>query len=112
MISKELLAEVLCKRIKYFRVEGPVVKIRFDGAHIEQQTYFEINIYELAHKCKEWAFGSGYLFSSGIKWQDKVYCDVFSPFKFDKCVASFSAMEEPEAIFKACQWILDNKADK
>ena len=42
---------------------------------------YRLNIHELAHKCKEWACTYKYLLESGST--------------------------EPEAIFKACQWILD-----
>lgn len=63
---------------------------------------YEINIYELAYKCKEWAFGKMFFLSSGF--------DTDGAFCLDRMNSkSFIAETEPEAIFKACQWILENK---
>jgi hypothetical protein len=63
-----------------------------------------INIYELAHKCKEWAFKHHNI----ILWSGLNTCHYHTPI-IEK---SFTKDTEAEAIFKACQWIqwiYDNK---
>ena len=73
--SKELLSEVLkielaCKK------DIPNEIIRFDP-EANEIAYFiksmrwgdvakRINIYELAHKCKEWALSEGYIIEVGV----------------------------------------------
>ena len=105
MISKELLSEVLGSNI-YMKQDG------YEG-YMEHS-----NIYELAHKCKEWANK----FSHKEEVVDKQvkllsYTDRFGghcriklfPAQPDETDVSFHADTEPEAIFKACVWILKQK---
>ena len=84
----------------------------------------EINIYELAHKCKEWAFKKGYFVQS-----DFMEVNIY-PIEYDGCKMkllqcfdivpidcdSYTEEEidsfphnEIEAIFEACEWILKEK---
>ena len=86
MISKELLKEVM-----------PT----YDYMYID-----EFNIYELAHRCKEWA-----------AYRHECFINIFQKTSYNKYTAKldgkvFQSDTEPEAIFKACQWILDNKEAK
>jgi hypothetical protein len=104
-LTRELLNEVLDirKNCEYLHEEAEAdglnecIVIGWDG-----EDYFDVNIHELAHKCKEWA-------------RDKYDCTISSSIykEYSKCWAitldeSFVAPTEPEAIFQACQWILDN----
>jgi hypothetical protein len=73
------------------------------------------NIYELAHKCKEWAFWNDYYVITKMRMPD-IYRDCqkidygFEVYQQDNISEhSWWLDTEPEAIFKACQWILDNK---
>jgi len=80
------------------------------GYMLEDSTYAYINIYELAHKCKEWAFRHTDIYS-GQRHHAK------GSIVENYCVISihheaFYADTEQSAIFKACQWILDNKETK
>lgn len=107
MISKDLLSEVLDKKIthvSYCEREG----IKYNGM-------FAINIYELAHKCKEYLwkkhnvtltidynwFGVG-----GIIIEIKKNQQALNVMNFT--LDSFDFPNEPDYIFKACQWILKN----
>ena len=120
IISKELLREVLGRKT--------ITDIAGDGwgkddeiAYWFQDRVFCINIYELAHKCKEWAYAKGYSISSAYGFGDDEMS--FSYASLDKIGVgldtgsienidvfhSMATRDEPEAIFKACQWILDNK---
>ena len=109
--SKELMSEVLGK---------PIGRIEYE----EDVRYFyagtdtfcgQINIYEFAHMCKEWAFKQGYDLVCKRKYtltRSTYYeCNVEKLlnyiFYFE---AEFSSEQsEQEAIFKACEWIKDNK---
>jgi hypothetical protein len=100
VISNELLSEVFDDNVFNFCTEKNTVNIQIDR---ENDRYQEINIYELAHKCKEWAM-------------DKYGCTIGSSIykEYSKCWAiafdeSFVAPTEPEAIFQACQWIYNNR---
>ena len=108
MISKELLSEVFGVDIK----DDPKIGFAYDdvnGIELEwKEVRFNFISYPLdyvAHKCKEWAYINGNLIMSGLF--------VFEGHKDG--VAHIDGMQkwyaptEPEAIFKACQWILDNK---
>jgi len=72
-----------------------------------------INIYELAHKCKEWAFNEGYSILIDILGIDN-YQISMEQLKDGKpaYVKDLYNTTEPKAIFLACQWILDNKETK
>lgn len=112
MISKELLSEVLgcdCSSV-YFEDTYNLIhyEYQYDVTWSEYIQYSKnvINIYELAHKCKELALKLDYKLSSSM-----------TDGRYDECVLRicmgnellFEASTEPEVIFKACQWILDNK---
>ena len=101
MIIEELLSEVLGVNIKRVINLSSPNKVYYDG---ELGTDV-INIYELAHKCKEWAFDKMFFLSSGF--------DTDGAFCLDRMNnKSFIAETEPEAIFKACQWVLEKKERK
>lgn len=116
IISKELLEEVLDKKLhlehlwelnknnEFLYYEGE----NGDGKHI--------NIYELAYKCKEWALQQKPYYeiesrivannTGGYDSLPVAYaCVIFD----DMPLREIKAPTEPEAIFKACQWILENK---
>lgn len=105
--SKELMSEVL---------EKPIGRIEYE----EDVRYFyagtdtfcgEINIYELAHKCKEWAKLKYFIdidsHSGCARWGAEAVSHNGRPSVFYEQV--FIGRTEPEAIFKACEWIKDNK---
>ena len=131
IISKELLSEVLNENrvtIKNLCISNNIlIYVSFcspnelngtnynehllnDYHCLKADIYQEINIYELAHKCKEWAWDSHeYKLYSTIG-----FCKFFWSYTDSIGIMraherSFDADSEPEAIFKACQWILDNK---
>jgi hypothetical protein len=80
MISKELLSEVTGMKIGYMRLEDEERTLAYASRfpNAEFWNNKRINIYELAHKCA-----------------------VYSGIHCSKC-------SEPEAIFQACQRILEN----
>lgn len=102
MISKELLSEVLkIDDIVHIQKEG----INYLFISRANNPAVIINIYELAHKCKEWAnITKGKYLSSGYNEFDKKWEAMMMQY-------TFPADTEPEAIFKACKWILDNNKE-
>lgn len=112
MVSKELLSEVLdisLQNIRYSNATNFYEVFREDLFNWSNGGYgrwsnLEVNTYELAHKCKEWAKVQQYPIGSLVGSQ----CNIAS-FPESISGACFYADTEPEAIFKACQWVLDNK---
>ena len=103
--SKELISEVLSKE-----VEEEIFIDSNSLTYVNSGIYEDINIYELAHKCKEWAnkkykacLISGYCKSFGYK------CFTDNPYELQyiKKVETQTADTEPEAIFKACEYIME-----
>jgi hypothetical protein len=106
MISKELLSEVLGIDKRLCRIdeikENYIFFYTMTNAG-EFQNY--INIYELAHKCKEWALTEDKCLSSTPYHKELYVCTILGD-------EMFEAETEPEAIFKACEWILEQIKNK
>ena len=116
-ISKELLSEILQYKVGKFHIDTsnstPYIDVWLasDLSGINDS----INIYELAHKCKEWALNKNYSIATEFMRNEdegdwficivKRYTDEaqYIEAKF------YDEPTEPEAIFKSCKWILDNK---
>ena len=74
----------------------------------EDGNLYFVNIYELAHKCKEWAKNNGYVIGTDL---DRV--NVWS-IKDRKIVNNFEVYWEDytEYEIKACEWILKEQNEK
>jgi hypothetical protein len=116
MINKELLSEVLEINVTYSeQMKNNIFRYYFNIG-IGGDLFEEINIYELAHKCKEWAtpLNSKYYLDihvDGISQTThirKYSIDIMDMNSMD-AIISFEATTEPEAIFKACEWILQQR---
>lgn len=119
MISKELLSAVQEVDFVYIVPDGEqrwdTIKRKNDIVYeLKGDSQYGINIHELAHKCKEWATKNDYT----ITLEQTVYVDALvytatirgRSYNIKTTKLSFYGTE-PEAIFKACQWILENKED-
>ena len=104
MISKELLSEVLSAKVEKFYIDGTVLKY-YASVDLIIGISQSINIYELAHKCKEWAYNKGYVIFSSVQLNGWA---VFIQTDKDGIIVSFEGIEH-EAIFKACEWIRTNR---
>ena len=113
MISKELLSNVLDNEVPYqVKVHKIIIKNNSlnyfynskdsGGGLFEANEY--INIYELAHKCKEWAISKGWILHEVRNLKEYI---IYFGGDYREPSDDFRAETEPEAIFKACQWILD-----
>ena len=113
MISKELLSEVLgIRSIVMDPILEPNSKIGYlvygsqNTVREVRNNHKQINIYELAHKCKEWA--KSVYNNIDFMVYGRGQCDLTIFTQPDDIKYNFNADTEVEAIFKACQWILDN----
>lgn len=69
-----------------------------------KKDWITINIHELAHKCKEWARLTHNIDLITLRLKEGWLCCDW----YDKHTnLSSNCNTEPEAIFQACQWILD-----
>ena len=130
MISKELLSEVLENEVPYqVKVHKIIIKNNslnyFYNSKDNRGGLFEaneyINIYELANKCKEWALDNSWIISTvpmltEKKWRNtSVRLSHFYSAGKDRYLdgiyhnGRIEANTETEAIFKACEWIMENK---
>ena len=118
MISKELLNEVLQKEAE---IGGKSI---LGESYIEYKIVLpsggklirDVNIYELAHKCKGWATENKYTILTENMYPNGYFAYVLSNEQSIENYGYLKAIKdiphnktEPEAIFKACQWILENK---
>ena len=94
MISKELMSIVLNVNIRY-------MSDRYDNNLVPYETdkWNTINIYELTHKCKEWALSKGHTFN--VQMSPDITLVYIGSIGKD-----IEAPTEPEATFLACEWIL------
>ena len=112
MISKELLSEICQTNLMSLgKLEVVGSDICLYDCSMQPDIYMCWNIYELAHKCKEWAYSQGYILFSKIRLNSSLascYFDTMGKHDYeDGYHNDFRAETESEAIFKACQWILD-----
>lgn len=110
IISKELVCEVLDIDERLCRLDKLIDNTLFFytlNNTGEYQHY--INIYEFAHKCKEWAWLEGNeLVSFKVNRIGEWFCTIQILDIHVKRIV-FQGKTEPEAIFKACQWLFENK---
>ncbi len=114
MISKELLSIVFGHEItNVLIISNSYISIS-KVAKKQTLTTTSFNIYELAHRCKEWAFNSGFSITvyktlGYTTYTAEIHCDEGTIVILD------SLSTEPEAVLKACEWVLgtlENKSDK
>jgi hypothetical protein len=94
------------ERKQYHTTENTLQEIR--------NNHKQINIYELAHKCKEWAKLKYFIDIDShpgcARWGAEAVSHNGKPSVFYEQV--FIGRTEPEAIFKACQWILEQRSNQ
>ena len=113
IISTELASSVLGKEVTKCSLINKT-RNSINITYFEDKEDFnticrEWSIYEFAFKCKEWIFSKGY---SQLSGKDRIYekgqgfvCSVGST---TVLIKDLYADTEIEAIFKACEWLLEN----
>ena len=109
MISVDLLREVLKQPDIHIITLNNKSNLGYSIGYIKTSN---INIYELAHKCKEWAVSKGYNLQSSMDTYDSPSCCIIWKMHGVFPYASnykelIKADAEPEAIFNACEWVLN-----
>lgn len=118
MITKELLSNVLDKEIVNVADQLDEYNMLYWDEQNTDYLKCRLNVYELVHKCKEWAMSKGFIIltyiheMAGAKREGESYYNVDVDYhsnksKFGNLAFSDTAKEEPEAIFKGCQFILN-----
>ena len=113
--SKELLSEVLKDTFSGVKIDGCAISKKNNTLKIFMNIMFsyDINIYELAHKCKEWAKLKYFIDIDShlgcARWGAEAVSHNGRPSVFYEQV--FIGRTESEAIFKACEWIMEQKKD-
>ena len=108
MISKELLSKVLGYEVEIRGFKDKYIPANFEYI-VDMIDVKTINIYELAHKCKEWAYNQGYVldcFSKCTEIRKKNEEDILY---IERGELFDDSSYDISLVFKACQWILDNK---
>lgn len=122
-MSKELLSEVLGVKIKDIYKLGSNPNFGNNEvlySVVGNGDLCNINIHELAHKCKEWARKKGYILLTCPYEIYNQYCGNEDDFSYYTCYVNisehengidydyeFEAETENEAIFKACNYIIN-----
>jgi len=130
MISKKLLSEVLNTNVVNIVTDTKKMRYNLDGSVSDNDKiimyldtkWHKINIYELAHICKEWAFDNKYVIGSIPKITESTWkkcavnlthfylaCKDRAIYKEQGDGGWFTEPTEVESIFKACEWILNNR---
>ena len=84
------------------------IQIKQHSIHFEvNKSYMtQLNVYEFAHKCKEWAWSNGYRvieIQKGVVWVIHKEYNILMAFNYSMICYQDIDIES------ACQWILDNK---
>ena len=110
MPSKELVRKVVFRE-DVFSYENLDTHRGFAITYDECGFGKYMSYFELAHKCKEWAFSKGYELFSRVMSNDHqpfgncvVYRVEADP---EESLHIANENTEPEAIFKACEWIME-----
>jgi hypothetical protein len=120
-ISKELLCEIsdieksTIQKIHFEDNQIVVNCSRFDSTGVTGNHWTRrINIYELQHKIKEWAFKNGYNVLSGYDQDDNIWALINHIYGEGGCQAQeeFNAPTEFEAVVKAADYILEKLQEK
>ena len=118
MISEKLLLEVFENKCKPMYETNGILYYMNNEFQSDVVGYMmtqrNINIYELAHMCKMWAYNlDEYVVESGLANGDS-YVNVFGRYACSEDFPLFQSSKdtEPESIFAGCKWILEQKESK
>ena len=106
LITPKMLSAVLGREVKEPQQRVCVNDDNVTFAYADEDMWSDINIHELAHKCKEWAYNEGFVIVALKEDEEQYVVEI-------RCgwdITDFRDNTEPEAIFKACQYILDKEA--
>jgi len=114
MVRAKLLSNIYKVSVYRVRYRSNMVIYDYeDGMPLMNRT--SINIHELAHKCKEWAVLQGYMIETCVGYFSSATVAIWD-IENTTCATRLDTERyskekserwtEPEAIFKACEYIL------
>ena len=117
--SKELLTAIRNDKYIVIDIDTSDIADSKIGYLLDNNQWYFINIYELAYKCKVWATENKYTILTEDMHPNGYFAYVLSN---KESIENYGYLcehkvikdiphnkTEPEAIFAACQWILDNR---
>lgn len=111
--SKELLGEVLGQHIEICEISENL--LLYSSHHCPDPRYDrKINVYELAHKLKKFAYSKGYnIYSSinGYAFFGSVY-DNIEQYYNTRATTTLDIKTEIDSIFFSCEWIYKKELTK
>ena len=108
-INKELIKNVLVKETENlsddftFNIKDNCILFVDEG-----ECQFEVNIYEFAFKCKEWAFKKNYTIVDGIDGIGEDICYIMKLNEYS-LESFYKQGNNYHNVFKACNWILEQQ---
>ena len=114
-ISNELLNYVFTDNLQSFKVDkienNTLYYFWLNEGFYGDESYCKwekqnINIYEFAFKCKEWAYLQYGIMIQSYLYNGKWRVDILKGIEIDEFFKNIDS--EPEAIFLACEYILNN----
>ena len=109
-ISEDLMSAVLDKEVTNIEKGCTENELKVGAYFGVARQSFHINIYELAHKCKSWAYEQGYLIGLNSR-QGVTLIDINT-----NNVLRFISINDLSLLIRfelnLCQWILENKDKK
>ena len=105
----ELLKEILEQDVKEYRLENNELIYILENDTAEIPDLHSINMYELSHKCKVWANFNNYIIDVNYRSENEV--NVYWMSKLNNKM-SFKYNSEPESVFEACKYILEQIKNK
>ncbi len=117
MISKKLFEEIINKEIEdmlYSEFNNSIeykIKTKPKSSNIYMVMTTYMNIYELANKAKKWAVKNGYQISSTVRINAYPNAVIYEENNLN-IIKQFKSDTEYEAIFDACEWIIESKTLK
>jgi len=113
-ISKELLSEVLAQptKIDIYSIEkynNNALIYKWKSSIDNSEVTAVINIYELAHKCKQWALKSKLNILLTVEFRIEDVLVRLIRYDLDEY---FTAQSEPEAVFKATSYVMEQLKEK
>ena len=108
MNFKELMMEIRSNYVER-KYDSKEENLHRDIQRDIDDYWFDLSEYDLAHLCKEWAWKYKFIINSSVTTSND-WCTTTYLYNKTKVMKTNYTWEntEPEAVFKACQWILDN----
>ena len=105
MISEKVLSEILNKKVfDIIQTTRGEIEVGFST---KEKQYNFINIHEVVHECKEWLVRKDLMITIYYHIDTVAVSIMYNGEKYSS--EQMSVLTESEAIFKACEWVLEQQ---